>query len=544
MEIAEIASQVVQVLTPHMATIATRGIDFIQDAGAHVVAELVADRLTSANHPDAWREFTQKPESGGAIVTYLLTQQMTADSAYRDALAKAVAHASSSGHSTSIATTVVKNRSVEGTILARGARVITGDIREGDRNNRGSVVLAIIALLVILGIIATLAKIQPWNSGHGGSASRSGGSTSGSIAAGSGSTGGIQGTPWKLTLDAAEPGTPNPPVAYSAKAGSVVYAVDYIDHQVYALEAATGKQMWKITNSLLDSNAAFPPAVSNGLLYLQGQQQVVALDAADGSVRWTTPVQQNQFSPLTPPVVFNGVVYVGAERSPGVMALNGGNGKKIWEFQDATFAGGPVSEADGMVFLPDSSGKLYALNAATGSMKWSFDSHGGTINGLTDGEDAIVSQPFIAGGLVYIASYKGSVYAVDEATGHLKWSYRTPGPIDANPTVAKGQLFIGSGDSKVYALDAATGKLDWTVQTGKGGVYSSALVVDDTVYIGSNDGCIYALDVIVGKKQWVHKTGAPIYASSPIISAGLVIVGSQDGHLYALNPATGEGPPN
>lgn len=188
MEIAEIASQAVQVLTPYMSTIATRGVDCVQDVGAHVVAELVAHRLMSANHADAWRGFTQKPESGGAIVSYLLAQQMTADSAFRDALAKAVRNAAANGHSPSIATTVVKNRSVEGTVLGRGARIHTGDIREGDRNNRGTVALAIISLLVIAGIVAALVKTQPWDSVQG-SPTNSEGGVGASISAGKPPTG-------------------------------------------------------------------------------------------------------------------------------------------------------------------------------------------------------------------------------------------------------------------------------------------------------------------------------------------------------------------
>jgi serine/threonine-protein kinase len=59
--------------------------------------------------------------------------------------------------------------------------------------------------------------------------------------------------------------------------------------------------------------------------------------------------------------------------------------------------------------------------------------------------------------------------------------------------VAAGTVYVDSEDRKVYALDAATGHLRWTYTTGKG-VYSSPVVAGGTVYAGSNDGKVYALN--------------------------------------------------
>jgi serine/threonine-protein kinase len=55
-----------------------------------------------------------------------------------------------------------------------------------------------------------------------------------------------------------------------------------------------------------------------------------------------------------------------------------------------------------------------------------------------------------------------------------------------------GTVYVGSNDDKVYALDAATGHVRWTYTTG-GSVFSSPAVVGGTVYVGSNDWTIYAL---------------------------------------------------
>ena len=59
--------------------------------------------------------------------------------------------------------------------------------------------------------------------------------------------------------------------------------------------------------------------------------------------------------------------------------------------------------------------------------------------------------------------------------------------------VVGGTVYIGSGDHKMYALDAATGKLRWAYRTGDW-VISSPVVVGGTVYVGSGDHKVYALD--------------------------------------------------
>ena len=61
----------------------------------------------------------------------------------------------------------------------------------------------------------------------------------------------------------------------------------------------------------------------------------------------------------------------------------------------------------------------------------------------------------MAGGTVYVGSDDHKVYALDAATGHLRWTYTTGGAV-SGPAVAGGTVYVGSGDHKVYALDAGS----------------------------------------------------------------------------------------
>jgi outer membrane protein assembly factor BamB/SAM-dependent methyltransferase len=135
------------------------------------------------------------------------------------------------------------------------------------------------------------------------------------------------------------------------------------------------------------------------------------------------------------------------------------------------------------------------------------------------------TTPTAAGGLIFLGGSDGKVRAIDAAAGKLKWSFLTAGPIMQPPTIWNGRAYVGSGDGYVYALEAATGRLlwrfraapverrimaygslcsTWPVNTGvlvKDGVaYAAAGIIDyDGTYV-------YALDAVTGKIKWQNGT--------------------------------------
>lgn len=175
--------------------------------------------------------------------------------------------------------------------------------------------------------------------------------------------------------------------------------------------------------------------------------------------------------------------------------------------------------------------------------------------------DRIVSSPVFDGGVVYVGSDDGSVYAIDASTGRMRWQRRTGGPVASTPAIAQGRLFVASYDGKVYALDARTGDPLWKFATGgerrfeaKGlhgmqpklqtiadpfDVFlSSPAVAEGTVYVGSGDGNVYALDASTGEPRWTFRTGDVVHAS-PAFDRGVLYFGSWDGDFYAVDARTG-----
>src|SRR5579862_344602 len=173
----------------------------------------------------------------------------------------------------------------------------------------------------------------------------------------------------------------------------------------------------------------------------------------------------------------------------------------------------------GTVYVGSDDGNLYAVEGATGRQRWKYTTGG-----------PVPSSPAVSGGLVYFGSYDGRFYALSADTGKLRWRFETGGerrfeakglngmlpkgqtfadPFDtflSSPVVADGAVFFGSGDGNVYALDAATGTLRWKVQTGDV-VHASPAYADGVVFVGSWDSFFYAIDAKTGKERWRFKGG-------------------------------------
>lgn len=79
------------------------------------------------------------------------------------------------------------------------------------------------------------------------------------------------------------------------------------------------------------------------------------------------------------------------------------------------------------------------------------------------------SQPATAGGAVYVGSQNGTVYALDQRTGCVRWTFETVAEVRTAIVVepwsaeskAAPKLFFGDLTGNVYAVEATTGALVW-----------------------------------------------------------------------------------
>jgi len=224
-------------------------------------------------------------------------------------------------------------------------------------------------------------------------------------------------------------------------------------------------------------------------------------------------------------------------------------GKVKWNFDTGNKVRSAPALYGGVLFIGSNDGHLYALDAESGKLKWKFQAAG-----------AVASSPAVYRDTVFIEAGDAAIHAVDARTGREKWTVKTGVPITrdpkrmatgkweyehSSPVIAAATLYIGSADGNVYALDPESGKQKWVFKTA-GRVRATPAVADGVVYAGSMDGSLYALDAASGELKWKFKTAGNKYfplgevQSTPAVGEGAVFFGARDGALYAVDAATGK----
>jgi len=257
------------------------------------------------------------------------------------------------------------------------------------------------------------------------------------------------------------------------------------DHHVYALEAATGKLVWRFkTGNVVHAS----PALADGALFIGSwDRYLYALDATTGAPLWKFETGDdrdifNQVGIASSAAVAGGIVYFGC-RDGHFYAVDAKTGALRWSHDNhkGWVIASPAVHQD-RVYFPTSDGKRFkALDALNGKVVFDLEN-----------EAISFSSPAIAGGLVYFGTSDGWFHAVDIKTGKMRAQFRTEGSRQhaAAFTNASGKLDFGSMYPD-HTLDGMILGLHRMFSLGS--ILSSPVLAEDTVYFGSTDGHLYAL---------------------------------------------------
>ncbi len=279
----------------------------------------------------------------------------------------------------------------------------------------------------------------------------------------------------------------------------------------------------------------FPPAIAYGrLFFANGAGHVLALDTRTGSVAWDFDARRGAAASPAIGRYQDGTVYEAflsrldsaARLHDGeVIALSVGWGQVRWRRRIGPSESSPLLVGN-RLYVGDWLGKVYALDASTGRIEWTFQTGGAVKGGLAQ-----------SGGRVFVGSYDGHVYALSATSGRLIWRASGPGTFYSTPAVAYGRVYIGSTGWNVYSFGADTGALRWSYRTG-GYVYGSPAVWHGRVYVGSYDHTFYAFDAATGAVVWRFHANGPISGSGTVIN-GIVYFATLTGRTYGLDATTG-----
>jgi outer membrane protein assembly factor BamB len=285
----------------------------------------------------------------------------------------------------------------------------------------------------------------------------------------------------------------------------------------------------------------FPPAIAYKRAYIANNSgRLFAINVRTGRARWS---YLGHRCTASSPAVANGIVYQTFMNRPpcnarggrrgldgALVALSAKNGRVRWRKTIGPSESSPVV-ANGLVYVGDWRGKVYAFQARTGRLRWSYQT----------GDD-VKGGAAVAGRRLYIGSYDGRVYALDARNGRLLWRssaqnrFGGRGNFYATPVAAYGRVYVGNTDGKVYSYGATTGKIRWSHHTGSY-VYSSAAVWQQRVYVGSHDKNLYCFDAATGRVRWRFRANGKI-SGAPTIINGLVYFSTVKGRTYALDART------
>lgn len=154
----------------------------------------------------------------------------------------------------------------------------------------------------------------------------------------------------------------------------------------------------------------------------------------------------------------------------------------------------------------------------------------------------LAAEPIEVDGIIYLSAPFDRVYAVNAVTGKIAWTYQPRVRLDhyrnswaarTNRGVAvwQGKVYVGTGDCRLIALNAATGAEQWQTRVcnpDQTGITGSPRVGGGRVYIGYNGGdtgvrgSLLAVDAVTGRHLWrfwtVPDTPSGIDAKEPALA--------------------------
>jgi outer membrane protein assembly factor BamB len=218
----------------------------------------------------------------------------------------------------------------------------------------------------------------------------------------------------------------------------------------------SGRLLWHFTAG--NSVWTMPAFGAGGATYWGSVDRSIYALNADGQKLWSLPTLGFVIS--SPAIGSDGTIYVGSFDS-SLYALDPRTGKPKWTFgtNDHIYSspalGRDARGKTSAIYFASTDGSVYALSPA-GKLLWSYDTG-----------EPIRSSPVLGPAppgdrhdILYVGSSDGSLYALDAATGTRRWSFDTVdfrNPIlrdrhelNSSPALGRTGVYIGSEDGHLW----------------------------------------------------------------------------------------------
>ncbi|MGH7051591.1 MAG: PQQ-binding-like beta-propeller repeat protein [Acetobacteraceae bacterium] len=191
--------------------------------------------------------------------------------------------------------------------------------------------------------------------------------------------------------------------------------------------------------------------------------------------------------------------------------------------------------ATGKVFTMDAAGVVRCCTLADGAPLWRFNT-----KARKDRSQEVGGGISVDDGVVYAATGRAEVVAIDAAKGTLRWRHAVANPARAAATIVESRLFVPTIGGRLVALSTKDGSELWSYQGSAAAIGMlgdpSPAVSKGLVIAGFASGELTALAADTGTVQWTDNLGAPYAGANSVNVSAIRALPVVDGAIvYAIS---------
>ena len=205
---------------------------------------------------------------------------------------------------------------------------------------------------------------------------------------------------------------------------------------------------------------------------------------------------------------------------------------------------------NGRVFVISDDNELFALNAETGEVLWTYQGITETASMLTSPAPAVVDDvviaPFSSGELIALRVQNGGVLWQDALSSTARLTpLASLNDISGGPAIADGYVIATAQSGIMTAFDLRTGQRVWSQPAGS---LTIPLIVADVVFTVTTSGQVAALNKLDGTVLWIQqlenfknekKRKERTVWTGPLLAGNRLLVASSKGDVIMLDPRSG-----
>jgi outer membrane protein assembly factor BamB len=222
-------------------------------------------------------------------------------------------------------------------------------------------------------------------------------------------------------------------------------------HEMTAFDAASGAVKWRFAG-IVDTLASYAPLlIGNQLFAGPGDGRLYALDAENGTLLWQVD-RNGEWQYLRQLHAEGGTIVAGSYKEK-LFGISAADGKALWEFNAGNFINSHVV-ADGLAYLWSPTGWIFAVDTATGAVRWRHETT--DYDNTSDNWASLMAELVVADGKLYALDMKDELHVLDAKTGASLQRLQVPAAIQhAILPAMSDALFFPTKDGAVLMTETA-----------------------------------------------------------------------------------------